>query len=295
MPLPKPPEVKMLPSRSLVPYAKHPFKLYEGERLADMVVSIKEVGIITPIIIRPLADDKYQILSGHNRVNAAKLAGVHSIPAVIKENLTDIEAMLIVTETNMVQRSFSDLLHSEKAACIATHIEAIKQQGKRSDLLNSVHETIDCQNGKKLDSHGELAENYSLNKRNIARYLRISKLLSKLKELLDLEQIPFMAAVELSYISYPQQEELYKYLAETKCKLEMKHAIELRKLSDGDTFSADNLKLLFSKKKESSIFNTVKIKSTTYTKYFDNTATKEQVEQTIEKALAEYFERLNDK
>src|SRR5690554_1274394 len=122
----------------LKPFKNHPFKLYEGERLNDMVESIKEHGVITPLIVRPLNDGKYEILSGHNRANSAKLAGLETVPVVIKENLTDEEAMLIVTETNLIQRSFSELTHSEKARILAERHKAIKEQGRKTDLIKEI-------------------------------------------------------------------------------------------------------------------------------------------------------------
>ncbi|MDR2729214.1 MAG: ParB N-terminal domain-containing protein, partial [Chitinispirillales bacterium] len=100
---------------ALVPFANHPFKPYEDSRFDDMVRSIKELGVIVPVIVRPKEDGIYEILSGHNRVNAAKQAGLAEVPVIIKENLTEEEASLIVTETNLVQRSFADLSHSERA------------------------------------------------------------------------------------------------------------------------------------------------------------------------------------
>ena len=118
----------------LMPFENHPFKLYEGERFENMVRSIKEFGVIVPVIVRPKGYD-YEILSGHNRVNAAKAAGLLEVPVVIKENLEDEEAMLIVTETNLMQRSFSDMLHSERAAALSEHHKALSSQGKSTDLL----------------------------------------------------------------------------------------------------------------------------------------------------------------
>jgi ParB family chromosome partitioning protein len=116
----------------LVPYSDHPFKLYAGERLNDMVRSITENGVIVPVIVRPIdkSEKKYEILSGHNRVNAAKLAGLERVPVHIKKKLTDKEAALIVTETNLVQRSFADLSHSERAVALKHHLEAVKEESK---------------------------------------------------------------------------------------------------------------------------------------------------------------------
>jgi len=134
--------VKELPISSLKPYHDHPFKLYLGERFEDMVRSIKELGVIVPIIVRPKGEDKYEILSGHNRVNAAKTTGLETVPAVIKEQLTDEEAALIVTETNLIQRSFSDLCHSERAVALAAHHKTLKKQGARTDLLNELEKLL---------------------------------------------------------------------------------------------------------------------------------------------------------
>ncbi|WP_051531299.1 ParB N-terminal domain-containing protein [Clostridiisalibacter paucivorans] len=121
----------------LIPFRNHPFKLYEGDRFNDMVESIKNYGVIVPIVVRK-KDDKYEILSGHNRVNAAKEAGLTEIPTVIKEGLTEEEATLIVTETNLMQRSFSELAYSERATVIATRHTAMKNQGVRNDLLDEI-------------------------------------------------------------------------------------------------------------------------------------------------------------
>lgn len=121
----------------LVPFENHPFRIYEGERLNDMVTSIRELGVILPVVVRP-KENVYEILSGHNRVNAAKIAGLLKVPAVIKEGLSDEEANLIVTETNLMQRSFADLSYSERAVALITHYNAIKHQGMRSDLINEI-------------------------------------------------------------------------------------------------------------------------------------------------------------
>ena len=118
------------------PFPNHKFKLYEGQQLADMVESIRQFGILIPIILWHREDDTYVILSGHNRCNAAKIAGFTKGPVIIKENLSCDEAVLIVTETNLRQRSFTDMSHSERAYCLAQHYEVLKSQGKRSDLLD---------------------------------------------------------------------------------------------------------------------------------------------------------------
>lgn len=128
------------------PFPEHKFRFYEGQQLADMVESIRQFGILLPIILWHTEDGQYIILSGHNRRNAARLAGLTRGPVIIRENLTHDEAVLIVTETNLRQRSFADMSHSERAYCLAQHYEALKSQGKRNDLLAEI-ETL-------LSSHG---------------------------------------------------------------------------------------------------------------------------------------------
>ena len=119
-------------------FPNHRFKLYEGQQLADMVESIRQFGILLPIIIWHTDDGRHTILSGHNRKNAAQLAGLTQGPVIIRENLTYEDAVLIVTETNLRQRSFSDMSHSERAYCLAQNYEALKSQGKRNDLLEEI-------------------------------------------------------------------------------------------------------------------------------------------------------------
>lgn len=129
--------VRMLPTESIRPFRGHPFRMYEGERLDDMVQSIREHGVLNPVIVRK-QEDGYEMLSGHNRQRAAMLAGIEKIPAIVKENLSDEDAIVYVIETNMIQRSFSELLPSEKAAVLAVRYEKISSQGKRNDILQEI-------------------------------------------------------------------------------------------------------------------------------------------------------------
>jgi ParB family chromosome partitioning protein len=193
--------------KQLVPFKAYPFRPYEGERLDDMVASIKKNNVIVPIIVRRLADT-LEILSGHNRVNAAKLAGLDKVPALVLDDVSDEDAMAYVVETNLVQRSFSDMCHSEKAAVLALHHSKMFSQGKRNDILKQTkmlenpHEYKDSgtfrQIGEKSRSDKSLAEMYSLSARTVSRYLRIQLLIPQLKSLLDNGNIPLIPAVTLS-------------------------------------------------------------------------------------------------
>ena len=158
-------------------YPGHPFKLYEGERESDMIESIRANGILQPLILRAMDNGRYQILSGHNRKQTGIKAGLADAPAVIKRGLTDDEARVYVIETNLMQRSFADMPHSEKAAVIAMQHSKLFSQGKRSDtieelrMLENPHEYradgTCTQLGYKSKSREAVAENYSLANRQL--------------------------------------------------------------------------------------------------------------------------------
>ena len=129
--------IQMIQIRNIQPFHDHPFHLYEGERLEDMIASVKEHGVLNPVIVQKI-DGGYEMLSGHNRMNAAKLAGLKEVPAIVKTDLSEEEAYVYVIETNLMQRSFSDLLISEKAAVLKARYEKGACQGKRNDIVREI-------------------------------------------------------------------------------------------------------------------------------------------------------------
>lgn len=163
----------------LVPFADHPFYPYDENRLNDMAESIKANGVISPITVRPLGEDgKYEILAGHNRVNAARQAGLQSIPADILNGLTDDDAKLIAVESNLIQRSLTDMNLSEQAAAISTLYHAMKKKpGYRSDLLEKIEQTTCSPLTNRSRTMAKLSIYYGLPKDTIARYLPISQLI----------------------------------------------------------------------------------------------------------------------
>lgn len=305
---PEPDARKTLNLDDLVPFANHPFKLYEGERLDDMARSVREHGVIVPVIVRPHTEeeyaDMYEILSGHNRVNAAKIAGLTEVPVVIKKGLTDNEAKLIVTETNLMQRSFADLTHSERAIALKTHMDAIKEQGKRTDLLGEIkilsnpHEIKENETsdplGRKLESREIAAEKYGLSSTNVSRYVRLSNLMKPLLDRTDSDEIPFRAAVSLSYLSKAEQTALDTALDTAAYKIDMKKAESLREFSEGKRLTDEKMIQILSgelnKKTKPKTAPPLKIKAKVYQKYFDGSATQGEMEAVIDQALAEYFE-----
>lgn len=288
----------------LEPFNKHPFKLYEGERLNDMVDSIKEFGVIVPVVVRHIENEKYQILSGHNRVNAAKLAGITKVPVVIKEGLTEDEATLIVTETNLIQRSFTDLMHSERTAAIAQRYKAMKQQGKRSDLLKEIEMLANPNNNNdketssqletKLRTDEKVAQNYNLSRNMVARYVRLSELNNELMKRLDDNEIAFMTAVTLSFLKIGEQELLENILSENEFKVDMKKAEVLRDYSEKNKLNEETAYSIISgelnKKTKANKPASIKLKPKLISKYFSQEVKQPEIEDIIDKALKLYFD-----
>lgn len=289
----------------LVPFKNHPFKLYEGERFNDMVESIKQYGVIVPIVVRKV-DDKFEILSGHNRVNAAKEAGLTEIPTVIKEGLTEEEAILIVTETNLMQRSFSELAHSERATVISTRHNAMKNQGVRTDLLNEIEKlskapTLASEEtfypmDKKLRTHETIGNEYNMSQASVARYLRIDKLSDAIKDLVDEGKIAMRAGVDLSYLSQENQEMVEAIISENTFKVDMKKAALLRKHEKEGNLNWNTAKQIISGDilKSTGKVKPFKLQPTIISKYFNPNEDKKAIEKTIEKALDFYFSQMKN-
>ena len=285
----------------LVPFSNHPFKLYEGDRLEDMVQSIKEFGIITPLIVRPKDNGKYEILSGHNRANAGKILGIEKVPVVIKEDLTDEEAMLIVTETNLIQRSFSELTHSEKARILTERHNAIKEQGKRIDLINEIENLskadeldINSTSGQidhRAKSRDKIGEEYDLSGKTVARYIRIESLINDLKDRLDNSEIPFIAGVDLSFLKEDQQEIVETILDDYNFKVDLKKSEVLKTYSQGRGLNYDKIYEVLSGKylNKPKKLKGLKLKPKLVSKYFKEDQTQKEVEEIIESALDLYF------
>lgn len=284
--------------RDIKEFSDHPFHLYEGQRLEDMVESIKANGVLTPVIIRSLGPSQYEMLAGHNRMNAAKMAGLNTIPAIIKENLTDEEAYIYVIETNLMQRSFNDLYPSEKAAVLAVQHDKVSSQGKRTDILKEIKA---LENGEVTDieevitdSRGRLAKEYGLSGRTVARLLRINKLTDDWKLDVDNEKIGLMTGVEISYITKKLQKHLYKECTDLSKKLSLKDAQELKILHKSGELNETLLtKFLIDKEKkkiQEKAYHNVKVSSMIMNKYFVECSAKE-VEETIDKALKQYFKK----
>ena len=279
-------------------YHDHPFTLYTGKRLEDMVESVKENGILNPIIVLKKEDGAYEILSGHNRVNAARQAKLNVIPCIVKENLTDKEAYTYVIETNLMQRSFSDLLPTEKALVLKMRYEKIASQGKRNDLKNEI-ELLDKgiieKEDKigKADSRKTLGKEYNLSGASIARYLRLNKLSDFWKQDVDNEKIGLTMAVDLSYLSKEIQEYLYQQSKELELTLKPSDAKVLHMMNNEEHLNQEMVRayLLNLQKPKMKAYQNVRLSQNIFQKFFQD-ETKENVENIIEKALENYFKNI---
>lgn len=286
-------------------YKEHPFRLYEGERLADMMSSIETNGILVPVIVRKIEVDEngcdHEMLAGHNRMNAAQLLGVEKLPAVVKEKLTDEEALMYVVETNVLQRSFSDMFPSEKAKVLSLRYSDMFSQGKRNDIIeelktlenpqyNNENETSPLI-GTKLRSDEKLGHEYGLSKNTVARLLRIDKLTPLLKKLVDDAKIGLYPAVSLSYLNETEQQAVHEVLSQNEYKVDMKKAELLREYS-GQLTDEQAVKILSgeaTRKLRNKTPAPFKLKHKVYAKYFSSVHKATEVEEIIDKALEMYF------
>jgi ParB family chromosome partitioning protein len=307
--LQKPISITNIDITKLRPFFGHPFRLYEGQRFADMAESIKADGVFIPIIVQPIEyeDGYYEILSGHNRTEAAKAAGLTTIPAIIREHLTRDEARLIVTETNLIQRSFTNLSHSERAEALSMRHEAMKCQGKRTDLINEIETLLkngenpsrnaafetSGQMGNKSKTMAKVGEEYGLSKNSVARYLRVAKLIDSLKKRLDDGEYSVRAAVEISYLAEDEQMKLDMALNTSTAKLDMKKAAIIREYSSKNPLSADDINNILSgilkKKRNSSMkIRAFTLKSEIVSQYFTADQSPTEIEAICIKALLYY-------
>ena len=282
----------MIPTEKIVPFHNHPFRLYEGERLDDMVESIREHGVLNPVIVHKVVDG-YEMLAGHNRWNAAKIAGVREIPAIVKVDLSEEEAYVYVIETNLMQRSFTDLLPSEKAAVLAERYDKVMCQGKRNDILEEIARLngVDTSDSCGHDVHRSksrdfIGEDYGMTGRNIARYMRLNQTTDQIKELVDTGVMAMVAAVELSYLSEEEQRQVCAVMNEHGGKIKNTQAVELHKEA-GSLTEAKVKSILMGNVREKPVSD-AKMFAQIKRKYFKGKTT-EEVLDVLEQALSTWF------
>lgn len=303
--------IQLIPPEKIRMFRRHPFRLYEGERLEDMIASITDNGILTPVIIRKIELDEdgyeYEMLAGHNRQNVALIIKLPFIPCVVKENLSDEDAWIYVIETNVLQRSFRDLLPSEKAAVLALRYSKMFSQGKRNDIIAELERLANPHDSKENETCGHdvhksksrdmVGADYSLDGRSVARYVRINELTSELKVRIDNGEIPIVAAVDLSFLMVMEQQMIDTVLSESEFKLDQKKAALLRSYSGRLTpeLTEEIISGVKNRKPKSPAPPPHKVKHTIYSKYFAPDVKQSEFERVVDEALALYFaQKQND-
>ena len=296
--------IQMLSPQIIRGFRGHPFRLYEGDRLNDLVESISENGVLVPAIVRKIEPDEngfeYEMLAGHNRQNAASLAH-RELPCIVKENLSDQDAWIYVIETNVLQRSFSEMLPSEKAAVLALRYSKMICQGRRNDIIEEL---------KRLENPDEIRENptsgtqchriksrdvlgaeYNLKGRAVANYLRINELSVALKIRIDDGEFTIAAAVQLSYLEQEEQQMVEAVLSESEYKVNEGKAVLLREYTGKLTpeRAEQILSGEFSRKPKKSTAAAFKVKPAIYKKYFTASITQKEFDSIVDEALALYF------
>lgn len=266
----------------LKPFKDNPFKPYEGQRLEDLIRNIQAHGILQPIIVRHLSDEDYEILAGHNRVNAARECGLDKIPAMVSEPENDEEVWSIVVETNFDQRSIKDLKPSELANSLHMLNEAIKKTpGYRSDLQEPEDGS---QSDNRLRTMHVIGKRYKLSQATIARYIRAAQLSKGLQECLDNRLIGLGVAEHLSYLQ-PDEQNIVQRFLEGNTKVDIQQAKELKKQSRDHELDEDTIKQIIMPKAPAPRRKTIKLREDIFTKYFPEEQSPEEIEDTIARAL----------
>ena len=270
-------QVQQIPIDELHPFTNHPFKVLDDEAMTRTVESIAQYGVLAPLIARPRPDgDGYEIISGHRRQYAAKLAGLDTLPVIVRQ-MSDDAAVILMVDSNL-QREH--ILPSERAFAYKMKLEALKNQGARSDLTSD-------QVGQKLWSVEQVASDAGESKTQIQRFIRLTSLIPELLDMVDEKKISFNPAVELSYLDEAQQRDFLEAMKDTQNAPSLSQAQRLKKLAQEGHFSYDVAFAVMGEEKKDELDKVV-IKNDTLRKYFPRSYTPKQMEDTIIKLLEQW-------
>ena len=221
-------KIREIPLDQLVPFKDHPFKVIDDESMMDTVQSIREHGILLPLIARPMPDGKYEIISGHRRSHAGKLAGLETVPVIVRE-LDDDAAVILMVDSNLQREN---ILPSERAFAFKMKLEAMKHQGQRNDLSL-------CQVGTRSRADEKLAQSVNESARTIQRYIRLTELLPELLDLVDERKFAFNSAVEVSYLNPEEQGWLAETIDSEQSTPSLSQAQRLKRFSQDGKLTED--------------------------------------------------------
>lgn len=261
------------------PFAGHPFKVIDDEKMQDLIESISESGVLTPVLIRPDQNDGYEMISGHRRMHAAQKAGLITIPAIVRE-MTDDEAVIAMVDAN-IQRE--ELLPSEKAFAYKMKMEVMKRQGARIDLTCAQN---DHKLGKK--SREILGEQIGISSAQIQRYIRLTELIPDLLELVDKKRLNFTIAVDISYIPQDVQKWIYEYICDNGFIKPNQIAALKNYLGQGPVTQSLMISILNSHIQVKAPARKVTLNEKKLTKYFPKNYTSEDMEKVIESLLEKW-------
>ena len=263
-------QVQQIPIDNLHPFTNHPFKVLDDEAMTRTVESIAQYGVLAPLIARPRPDgDGYEIISGHRRQYAAKLAGLDTLPVIVRQ-MSDDAAVILMVDSNL-QREH--ILPSERALAYKMKLEAIKNQGARSDLTSP-------QVAAKFRSDDAVAKDQGISGDTVRRYIRLTNLIPELLDMVDEKKISFNPAVELSYLDESQQRDFLEAMEDTQNAPSLSQAQQLKKMAQQGEFSYEKAFDVMGQEKKSEK-DTVTIKNETLRKYFPRSYTPKQMEEKI--------------
>ena len=272
-------QVQQIPIGELFPFKNHPFKVLDDESMQRTVESVEQYGVLSPLIARPRPEGGYEIISGHRRQHAAQLAGLDALPVIVR-NMDDDAAVLLMVDSNLQREN---ILPSERAFAYKMKLEALKNQGARSDLTCG-------QFGHKLigaKARDIVADESGDNARNVQRFIRLTSLIPELLDMVDEKKIAFNPAVELSYLDESQQRDFLEAMNDTQNAPSLSQAQRLKKLAQEGHFSYDVAFAVMGEEKKDELDKVV-IKNDTLRKYFPRSFTPKQMEDTIIKLLDQW-------
>ena len=275
-------KVQEIPLEELHPFAHHPFKVLDDDRMKDTADSIREYGVLVPAIARPHPDGGYELVAGHRRKRGCELAGLKTMPVIVRE-LDDDAATIIMVDSN-IQRE--NILPSERAFAYQMKLEALKHQGLRSDLTS-------CQVGTKLRADEKLAQSSNESARTVQRFIRLTNLIPALLDMVDSKKIAFNPAVELSYLTQEEQGKLVDTMESEQATPSLSQAQRLKKFSQEGKLTEESMLAIMSEEKKPEI-GKVTLGTDTLRKYFPTNWTPKQMEDQSLKLLNNWYQRTHN-
>ena len=264
------------------PFKNHPFKVLDDEKMQDLVESVKINGVLTPVLLRMNENEEYEMVSGHRRMHAAQLAGLTTIPAIVRE-LSDDDAIVVMVDAN-IQRE--ELLPSEKAFAYKMKLEAMKRQGSRTDITSGQND----QKLKPVISRNILADQVGESSKQIQRYIRLTELIPELLDLVDNKKLQFTVAVDISYIDKEVQEWIYEYISDTGFIKPKQIAALRNQLNDGPINQIQMLSIFNNCVMAKKVSRSLTFSEKKLTKYFPDDYTAKDMEQVIESLLEKWMQ-----